>query len=183
MYTGTVWGITLIVLGFLLSLGALQLVTTATAPGLVGQASRNLDRASGRRLLLFFFCGAAVLGLWSGSIAAFSAGAPLVKLIMLPAVALGALAIAPAFAASSLYIGGRLPDPRDATSPWRQLVRGATALGLSWAVPFVGWFLILPVTLAVGLAGVPLAVFQGDGRAEAGRAFLLRGAERAEPVV
>ena len=174
MYTGTVWGITLIVLGSLLSLGALQLVTTATAPGLVGQASRNLEQASGKRLVLLFLCGAVLMTAWIVALNLFGNGGPIQKVIALPAVILGALSIAPAFAASSLYIGGRLPDPRDATSPWRQLVRGATALGLSWAVPVVGWFLILPVTLAVGLTAVMMAVFQGPERAEAGRAFLLR---------
>ena len=180
MYTGTVWGITLIILGFLLSLGALQLVTTATAPGLVGQASRNLDRASGRRLVLLFGCGAVLLTLFAISLNAFSSGGGALKLLSLPVVALGALSIAPALAASSLYIGGRLPDPGDTSSPWRQLVRGATALGLSWVVPVVGQVLILPVSLAVGLGAVTMSVFQGADRAVAGRAFLVR---KAEPVV
>jgi len=183
MYTGTVWGITLIIVGFLLSLGALQLVTTATAPGLVGQASRNLERSSGLRLVGLFTLGAVLMGLWIGAFAAFANGGPGLKVMALPAVLLGALSFAPAFAASSLYIGGRLPDPRDTTSPWRQLVRGATALGLSWAVPFVGWFLILPVTLLIGLGAVARAVFQGADRKEAGRAFLLRAADVTEPAV
>jgi len=183
MYTGTVWGITLIILGFLLSLGALQLVTTATAPGLVGQASRNLERASGLRQLAYFAGGAFLLLLWIIALNAFGNGGPAGKIVSLPFVALGALSIAPALAAASLYIGGRLPDPRDATSPWRRLVRGATALGLSWAVPFVGWFLILPVTLAVGLGAVTNALFQGADRREAGQAFLMRTPEATEPVV
>ena len=95
------------------------------------------------------------------------------------AVALFAVA-APAFAASSLYIGGRLPDPGDAASPWRRLVRGATALGLSWVVPFVGQLLILPVCLGMGLGAVGVAVFQRSDRAEAGQAFLLRSPPPAE---
>jgi hypothetical protein len=183
MYTGTVWGITLIVIGFLLSLGALQLVTTATAPGLVGQASRNLDRASGWKLAGLFGLGAVLILLWIGALTAFSNGGPFLKLLAFPGVLLGALAIAPSFAATSLCIGGRLPDPRDETSPWRQLVRGATALGLSWAVPFVGWFVILPVTLAIGMSAVVFSVFQSAGRADAGRAFLLRASEASEAAV
>jgi len=182
MYTGTVWGITLIILGFLLSLGALQLVTTATAPGLVGQASRNLERASGLKQFAYFVGGAVLIVLWISALTLFSNGGPAAKIFTLPFVALGALSIAPAFAASSLYIGGRLPDPRDVTSPWRRLVRGATALGLSWAVPFVGWFLILPVTLAVGLGAVANAAFQAADRREAGQAFLMRAPEVTEPV-
>jgi len=183
MYTGTVWGITLIVVGFLLSLGALQLVSTATAPGLVGQASRNLERSSVWRQLAYFVFGAFAIFGWILAIGGFSNGGPAAKLFLLPFVALGALSIAPAFAASSLYIGGRLPDPSDVSSPWRRLVRGATALGLSWAVPFVGWFLILPATLAVGLGAVANAVFQRADRKEASQAFLLRSPTATETVV
>ncbi len=183
MYTGTVWGITLIIVGFILSLGALQLVSTATAPGLVGQASRNLERSSGFRQVGYFAVGAFLVALWIIAIGGFGNGSEAAKILTFPFVALGALAIAPAFAASSLYIGGRLPDPSDVASPWRRLVRGATALGLSWAVPFVGQVLILPLTLGVGLGAVTHAVFQRAGRKEAGQAFLLRTPTATETVV
>ena len=47
-------------------------------------------------------------------------------------------------------VGLGMPSPTDATQPWRRVLRGGTVLTLTFLLPFVGWFLILPWTLISG---------------------------------
>ena len=53
-------------------------------------------------------------------------------------------------------IGSGLPAPIDAEQPWRRVLRGGAVLGLLFLVPFLGWFAVLPLTLASGLGAVLL---------------------------
>jgi len=54
-------------------------------------------------------------------------------------------------------IGQGLPSPHDASQPWRQVLRGGLVLGLSFLMPFLGWFLLLPWTLISGVGAWYLA--------------------------
>ncbi len=47
-------------------------------------------------------------------------------------------------------VGLGLPSPVDASQPWRRVLRGGAVLALTFLLPFVGWFLILPWTLISG---------------------------------
>lgn len=47
-------------------------------------------------------------------------------------------------------VGLGLPSPTDASQPWRRVLRGGTMLSLTFLLPLVGWFLILPWTLISG---------------------------------
>lgn len=172
MYTGTVWGITLLILGFLLSLGALQLVMTVAAPGPIGQAARNLERRGLPGQIGMFVAGLLGLGITLTIIAVLADAGPLGKVVQAVLAIPTAFTVAAGLAAASLCVGGRLPSPADAERPWRRLVRGATALGLSWVVPFVGWFLILPGCAVMGTGALLLSLFQLEGRREARRAWL-----------
>ncbi len=174
MYTGYVWGITMLIVGALVALGAVQLVSTAAVPGLVGQAARNLERRGLLAQIGMFALGAVGVALFIAALTAFGKGGPVVKVLLLVPVFGGALSLAPALAAASLCVGARLPSPGDVGRPWRRVVRGTAALGLSWVIPFVGWFVLLPGTLAMGLGATALAVFQPEGRREAARELLLR---------
>ena len=181
MYTGTVWGVTLIIVGFLLSLGALQLVMTAAAPGLIGQAARNLESRSTGGQLWLLFIGTLTLGIAFLAVAVLANAGPAGKVLQFLILVPAAFTVAAALAATSLCVGGRLPSPGDANRPWRRLVRGATALGLSWVVPGVGLFLILPGCAAVGTGALMYALFQGEGRREAARDWL-PVEQRTEPA-
>jgi hypothetical protein len=48
-------------------------------------------------------------------------------------------------------IGAGLAAPVDDTEPWRRVARGGAVLALLFVVPVLGWFAILPLTLASGL--------------------------------
>jgi hypothetical protein len=54
-------------------------------------------------------------------------------------------------------IGAGLPMPGDAAQPWRRVFRGGAVLGLLFVVPGLGWFGMLPLTLASGLGAFLLS--------------------------
>ncbi len=54
-------------------------------------------------------------------------------------------------------IGHGLPSPLDEAQPWRRVYRGGSVLALVFLLPFVGWFVILPVTLITGFGAALLS--------------------------
>lgn len=54
-------------------------------------------------------------------------------------------------------IGAGLASPLDATQPWRRVLRGGIVLALAFVMPFLGWFVLLPWTIASGLGAFVLA--------------------------
>ncbi len=56
-----------------------------------------------------------------------------------------------------LRIGAGMSSPHDATQPWRRSLRGGLVLGLTFVMPFLGWFVLLPWSLASGLGAFVLA--------------------------
>jgi hypothetical protein len=47
-------------------------------------------------------------------------------------------------------IGAGLASPHDQTQAWRRVLRGGMVLGLTFILPLIGWFLILPGALIMG---------------------------------
>ena len=47
-------------------------------------------------------------------------------------------------------IGRRLPSPLDEQRPWRSTLRGGVILELTYLLPFLGWFVILPASIIIG---------------------------------
>jgi hypothetical protein len=75
----------------------------------------------------------------------------------------------------ALRIGAGLASPLDATQPWRRILRGGLVLGLVFLMPFLGWFVVLPWTLASGMGAFVLSrratrFAEGAMRASAARA-------------
>lgn len=54
-------------------------------------------------------------------------------------------------------VGEGLPSSRDAREPWRRVRRGGLVLAITFYLPFVGWFLVLPWTLISGFGAFLLA--------------------------
>jgi hypothetical protein len=166
MYTGTVWGLTLIILGFMLCLGALQLMAAAVFPGAVAKTANNLERSKVWGLL-HFLIGAVPVLLLVAAIAGFGgAGAPGKVLLVLPLGVLTVLA-AVGLASVSLAVGRRMPSPVDADRPWRGLMRGAITSQLAYLAPLVGWFFVFPVALVMGSGAALWSAFQFSGRRSA----------------
>jgi hypothetical protein len=45
------------------------------------------------------------------------------------------------------------------SAAWTHTVRGGLLISLTWILPFVGWFIALPLTMAAGVGCVLLGVF------------------------
>jgi hypothetical protein len=106
----------------------------------------------------------------------FLVGAPITALIILFAVAAGkvaggvgailSIAIVCAFsmlasagvAGFATCIGERLASPGDGDRPWKATLRGGIVLELSYLLPILGWFVILPVSLIVGCGAATLSL-------------------------
>lgn len=51
-------------------------------------------------------------------------------------------------------IGYGLANPADQAQPWRRVLRGGMVLGLTFVFPLIGWFLILPLSLVMGIGAL-----------------------------
>ena len=47
-------------------------------------------------------------------------------------------------------VGMGLPSPKDEGQPWLRVMRGGIVLSLCCLLPFLGWFVILPIVLVSG---------------------------------
>lgn len=54
-------------------------------------------------------------------------------------------------------IGSRLASSTDSAYPWRRVLRGGIVLSITFVLPVVGWFFVLPLTLASGVGAVILS--------------------------
>ncbi len=172
MYTGTVWGFTLIILGFLLSLGAAQLMVSALFPGLVAQAAHNLEKKPVRVGLLGLVPAIAIFLLFAG----FANGGGGVKFFTAMILFPSSVLLAGGLGAVSLVVGRRLPSPSDEARPWRGLIRGALTTELAYVLPFVGWLFVLPVSAVAGLGATFAALFQKTARRDAAWELVMRPA-------
>lgn len=114
----------------------------------------------------------------NGLVKSFFAGLPMTAAMGIGAMALGNLGPAGKIAAAAVVcfylmiancgvaglattIGERLPSRVDAGQVWRATLRGGVALELSYLLPILGWFVILPVSVTVGCGACLIALFRG----------------------
>jgi len=57
----------------------------------------------------------------------------------------------------SQRVGIGLPSVVDELQPWRRVLRGGIVLVLTFLLPFVGWFFLLPLVLVSGLGAAVLS--------------------------
>ena len=57
-------------------------------------------------------------------------------------------------------LGERLASPVDAIRPWRATLRGGIVLELTYLLPILGWFVILPLSTIIGAGAVTLALLR-----------------------
>jgi len=54
-------------------------------------------------------------------------------------------------------IGSKLSSPLDEQSPWRATLRGGIALELTYLLPILGWFVVLPASIIIGSGAINLS--------------------------
>jgi sorbitol-specific phosphotransferase system component IIBC len=146
------------------ALAAYFLVFVAFFSNRITKTHRVINQTPGRSfwvgLVNFLFFGVIVMLLFAISENAEN----LVRFILIPpAVAITAvLAIILSFGLTGMVntVGERIfPDQ----SAWRKTLWGTVILAFACALPFVGWFLLLPYTSLTGIGAVILSFFQKDG--------------------
>ena len=104
---------------------------------------------------------------------------PLLKFLGATIVLLLILAGLIGSSALAAQIGFGLAQPSDQTQPWRRVLRGGMVLGLTFVFPLIGWFLILPLSLVIGVGALfPTLAASGSQRPTAVLDARLTVAER-----
>jgi hypothetical protein len=161
MLFADVMGIALSIIGFLLSLQGAWLLCRALWPNRVRRAA---EQCRGRRivcLLLGIPVTAIVLGL---AIAIARRGGTPGQIIGWSIASLFALYAGTGMSGFVTFVGERLASPADSLRPWWPTVRGGAALELACLFPVIGWFVLLPATLMLGVGAITLSFF-GPGSA------------------
>ncbi len=155
---------TLVVLGLLVTLPSLGLLLRALLPSAVG-------RSRGRILASPFLCFLAGLVpaavLFGFSLALLQKGSPPLKVLGFVLLVAGFLVAGTGLAGLASLVGERLPSRADDGRPWRGLLRGAVCLELSFLLPFVGWFGLLPLALVTAVGAALMGSLSPGGGAPA----------------
>ena len=145
------------------ALAAYFLVFVAFFSNRITKTQRIINQTPGRSfwvgLVNFLFFGVIVMVLFAISENAEN----LVRFVLIPpAVAITAgLAVILSFGLTGMVntVGERIfPDQ----SAWRKTLWGTVLLAFACALPFVGWFLLLPYTGLTGFGAVILSFFQRE---------------------
>lgn len=138
----------LVVLGAYLALNAYWLAAVA----LFRPAVERAHRTYATRPVAATLVGLVALVPVAGVLAVFSKAAhPGVKLLAGAALLVPLVLALIGSAGLADRIGTGLAMPLDAAQPWRTVLRGGAVLALLFVVPVLGWFALLPLTLASGL--------------------------------
>ena len=153
MNTADVYKILYLLLGFYAVFVSYWLLAAGLLPAFVQRASGNYGAHPVKTLLvgLLTFGPIQLLG-WGLA----QAPNPAVKIVGTTILLLSLLLAVMGSAGLALRIGEGLKAEIDARSPWRRTLRGALVLGLSFNLPLLGWFVVLPATLVSGFGAFVL---------------------------
>jgi len=154
--TAHVYAILFIHLGVILVATAYYSMGAALLPALTGRAAERFAASPGRVLLV---------GL------AFSLPWMIVALVLLsrggPIGLLGGI-MAAAWLLTGLLGGAGIAEHvgrrGESQTTWRSTARGGLLIALTWALPIIGWLVVLPATIAAGVGCALLARRSGSQR-------------------
>ena len=150
----------LVILGLMLALPGLWLLSRALWPDMVAVATSRCGRSLWPAFLLglmFSIATAVVIAVL------FNTLGPIGKLSGAGVACLYLIYANAGVAAFVTSIGQRLSSPVDDARPWRATVRGGIVLELTYLIPLVGWFVILPITTIVGSGLTTIALLSRAG--------------------
>lgn len=144
-----------VILGFIIVYVAYWLATAGLFPKLTERCAERLTQSPVKSALL----GIVLWGLALVVGFAISAKAPSVP-IKVVGIGLTIVSSLIALAGSSglaWKIGAGMKSARDEAEPWRRVLRGGIVLALTFVLPFIGWFFVMPLTFAAGFGAFILA--------------------------
>lgn len=143
----------LVVAGTYLVLIGYWLTAQGLFPAFVDGCRRRIEGSPFRQALVGLGVAVPVVIGGIAGLAAPNPGAKLLGAMTLLSLILVGIVGATGIAAQ---IGSGLASPVDERQAWRRVLRGGMVLGLTFILPLVGWFLILPGTLLMGIGAVVL---------------------------
>ncbi len=145
----------LIVIGFYIAFISYWLFTEALFPSMVEKCRERYATTPVRCTLLGLVVAAPLL---TGAFAlAAHMGNPILQIGGIGLVVLIVLFGLVGSTGLCRQIGQGLSSPQDNAQPWRKVWRGGLVLGITFILPVIGWFAVLPWTLISGF-GVFLRV-------------------------
>jgi hypothetical protein len=163
-------------LGMLLAFSGLWLLCRGLWPEAVAAAAKLCDRRiwpsflAGIPPTIFMIVLAKIL---------FSVLGPAGKIAGVGVVCLYMLQAHTGVSGLATAIGRRLWSPIDEQRPWRSTLRGGIVLELSYLLPFLGWFVILPASIIIGSGAANLSLLLKLKLALFDRPFLATSEQQA----
>jgi hypothetical protein len=144
-----------VILGFLIAYVSYWLMAAALFPRMVERSAAQLGRAPVKTTLLgaaLFVPLLAICLRLPGRLRIAGVGVALL------------LALAALFGSSglALRIGQGLPSARDERQPWRRVLRGGIVLSLTFVMPLLGWFVVMPFAYLSGFGAFVLMLFHRE---------------------
>jgi hypothetical protein len=158
MNLADVFTILLVILGFLIVYVSYWLMSAALFPKFAEHCAAQIGRAPIKTALLgaVTFAPLVAIGMGIGS----KIPNPAAKLLGFSVALAALLAALFGSAGLALRIGQGLKSARDETEPWRRVLRGGIVLVLTFVLPFLGWFAVMPLTFVVGFGAFLICMFQ-----------------------
>ena len=157
MIMADVLKIALIIVGFLLCYIVYWLASAALFPAVVERAKQQYDTRPVRATLIGI---GLALPFIAVSIGIGKVAHPVAKMVGVALIGIPVLYGLLGSAGFALRIGAGLKSSIDDTQPWRRILRGSVVLSLTFLLPVIGWFIIMPWALISGLGAAVVAMFQ-----------------------
>jgi hypothetical protein len=157
MIMADVLKIVFLIIGLLICYVSYWLAASALFPGVVDRARRQYERHPFRVTLVGI---ALAVPFVLVSIGIGKVAHPLAKMLGVAVISVPILYGLIGSAGLALRIGASLQSSLDETQPWRRVLRGSVVLSLTFLLPVIGWFIVMPWTLVSGLGAAVCAMFQ-----------------------
>ena len=157
MIMADVLKIALIIIGFLLCYVVYWLASAALFPAVVERAKQQYDTRPVRATLAGLGLALPFIAL---SVGIGSVAHPAAKMLGVALIGIPILYGLLGSAGLALRIGAGLKSSLDDTQPWRRILRGSVVLSLTFLLPVIGWFIIMPWAIISGLGAAVIAMFQ-----------------------
>jgi hypothetical protein len=149
-----------VILGFVIVFVCYWLMAAGLRPEFVQRCAEKLERSPFAMLVLgavtlipLMIVGFAVSG---------RAGQAAVKVAALSLVVLPLLVALFGSAGWALRVGAGLKSDRDEREPWRRVLRGGIVVGITFVLPFIGTFAVMPFVFLSGFGAFLLCAIQGQ---------------------
>ncbi len=145
----------LVILGFMLAFPGLWLTCMGVWPSLVEGSRQRCEKG----LIKSFFIGLPITVAMVIAVSIVGKTEGIGQASAIGIVCLFVLYSNIGVAGLVTLIGNRLPSPADAERPWKATIRGGVVLELSYLLPLLGWFVILPITWLIGCGVTTRVIF------------------------